>query len=222
MTSKRVLFLGPPGVGKGTQAQRLSERLNLRVVGSGETLRREIKEGTEIGRQAAKLVAAGALVPDEMITGVMLAGLLKLPPEQGFVLDGFPRTVPQAQALEDGLAAVGRRLNAVIHLTADDGRIVERMTGRRICSNCQATYNLRFSPPRVPGVCDVCGNAVVQRTDDTEDVIRTRLETYRRQTAPLVAFYRQRGLLHDVDGEAAAEQVEAAIARVLTETGQGV
>lgn len=221
MTAMRLLFLGPPGVGKGTQAQRLAERLGLQVVGSGDTLRREIKDGSAIGQQAAKYVSAGALVPDDVITGVMLAGLLKMPSERGFILDGFPRTVPQAEALEAGLAKVSRKLGAVVHLTADDGRIVERMTGRRICSNCQATYNLRFSPPRTPGVCDVCGGPVVQRADDTEDVIRTRLETYRRQTAPLVAFYRQRGLLHDVNGEAAAEQVEASIARILTEHGQG-
>lgn len=221
MTPSRVLFLGPPGVGKGTQAQRISERFGLVVVGSGDTIRREIRDGSEIGRRAAQYVQFGALVPDEIITGVMLAGILKLPPEQGFILDGFPRTVPQAESLDGGLGRVGRQMTAVVHLTADDARIVARMVDRRVCSNCQTTYNVRSSPPRVAGVCDHCGHAVIQRVDDTEGVIRTRLETYRRQTAPLVEFYRRRGLLREVDGDQPAAQVEAAIIAAMSRCGEG-
>lgn len=221
MNPVRVLFLGPPGAGKGTQAMRISERCHLPVIGSGDLLRREIKSGSELGRQAALYMEAGRLVPDSVITGVMVAGIVKLPDEAGFLLDGFPRTAPQAEALEKGLHAAGRDLSDVVYLTADDERIIARMVDRRICSNCQKDYNVRSSPPRVAGVCDRCGQTVVQRPDDTESVIRTRLETYRRQTAPLVSFYRQRGLLREINGEGAPEMVESAIVAALTRTDKG-
>jgi adenylate kinase len=142
----------------------------------------------------------------------MLSAITKLPPDTGFILDGFPRTVPQAEALEAGLSAAGVAIDAAIDFQIDDALIVERIVSRRVCGNCGATYNTRFLPPRVEGVCDKCGGEVTQRVDDREDVIRTRLETYRSQTAPLIEFYSQRGLLRRVD---ASQEVQAVAAQVL-------
>ena len=147
-------------------------------------------------------------MPDGVITDVMLAAIAKLPPDTGFILDGFPRTVPQAESLTDGLKDAGLLLDAVIDFQLGDELIVERIVSRRVCSNCGATYNIRFFPPRKNGVCDKCGEEVIQRVDDREDVIKTRLETYRTQTAPLVEFYSARGLVRTVDASQEAEAVE--------------
>jgi adenylate kinase len=215
MPVKRLIFLGPPGTGKGTQASRMQERFGLVAMSSGDTLRDEIKEGTEIGRKASQYVQAGTLVPDEVITGVMLSAIEKLPPEAGFILDGFPRTVAQAEALAAGLQQREARIDAVIDFQMDDRLIVERIVSRRVCSNCGATYNLRFLPPRVEGVCDACGGEVIQRVDDREDVIKTRLETYRSQTAPLIEFYSQRRLLRTVDASQEAQAVERQVAEII-------
>ncbi len=215
MEYKRLIFLGPPGTGKGTQATRMSERFGLAAMSSGDTLRSEIKQGTEVGQKAAQYVRAGTLVPDDVITGVMLAAINKLPPNKGFILDGFPRTVAQAEALAAGLGRADGRIDAAIDFQMDDRLIVERIVSRRVCSQCAATYNLRFLPPQVEGVCDKCGGEVVQRVDDREDVIKTRLETYRSQTAPLIEFYSQRGLLRTVDASLEAQAVERQVVRVI-------
>ncbi len=215
MAYKRLIFLGPPGTGKGTQATRMSERFGLAAMSSGDTLRSEIKQGTEVGQKAAQYVRAGTLVPDDVITGVMLAAINKLPPNKGFILDGFPRTVAQAEALAAGLGRADGRIDAAIDFQMDDRLIVERIVSRRVCSQCAATYNLRFLPPQVEGVCDKCGGEVVQRVDDREDVIKTRLETYRSQTAPLIEFYSQRGLLRTVDASLEAQAVERQVVRVI-------
>jgi adenylate kinase len=208
MSRKRLIFLGPPGSGKGTQAARVSERFGLVAMSSGDTLRNEIKAGSDVGQKAREFVQAGTLVPDEVITAVMLSAIAKLPPESGFILDGFPRTVPQAEALTRGLDGPGAAISAVLDFQMGDDLIVERIVTRRVCSNCGATYNVRFFPPSDDGVCDKCGGQVIQRVDDREDVIKTRLETYRTQTAPLIEFYSQRGLLRTVDASQEAEAVE--------------
>jgi len=220
MAIKRIIFLGPPGTGKGTQAARMSERFGLEAMSSGDTLRQEIKAGSDVGQKAAEYVEAGTLVPDEIITGVMLAGINKLPAGIGFILDGFPRTVPQAESLADGLARAGMGLDGVIDFQMDDQRIIERIVTRRVCSSCGATYNIRFFPPRVEGVCDKCGGQVAQRVDDREDVIKTRLETYRSQTAPLIEFYSQQGLLRTVDASQEAEAVEVQVVKIIEAVGQ--
>ncbi len=216
----RLVLLGPPGAGKGTQAKRLAADFGLVALSSGDILRGEIKAGTAVGKKAEGYVKSGTLVPDAVITEVMLAGIDRVDPGAGFILDGFPRTVPQAEALEGGLAARRRPLDAVIDFDMNDGEIVRRIVSRRSCGNCGAVYNLEFLPPRVPDVCDACGSALVQRVDDTETTVVTRLATYRRQTAPLVAHYEACGLLRRVDGAAPADRVQLAIRRIVESLGK--
>jgi adenylate kinase len=221
MAARRLIFLGPPGSGKGTQAVRLAERLGLVQLSSGDALRRERAEGSEIGRKAAQYMDAGTLVPDEVITGVMLAAIAKLPAGTGFILDGFPRTVPQAEALSAGLQARKLKVDAVIDFKLDDAEIIRRIVERRVCKACAATYNLSFLPPKVAGVCDKCKGELIQRPDDRREVVVTRLETYRAQTAPLIAYYTQQGLLQSVDSAAGADAVQAQVARLIEAPGRG-
>lgn len=217
MSAVRLVFLGPPGTGKGTQARRLATRFDLVAMSSGDVLRAEIKRDSEIGRSARQYVEGGTLVPDDVITGVMLAGIDQAPAGQGFILDGFPRTVPQAEALEVGLSARGQRLDGVLDFRMADHQIIERIVSRRVCSKCGATYNTRFAAPRVKGRCDACGGPLVQRIDDREEVIATRLATYRSLTAPLVEFYARQGILRGVDAAPGAEEVEAAVCAAIQE-----
>lgn len=215
MAATRLIFLGPPGSGKGTQAARLAEQLGLVQLSSGDVLRRERAEGSPVGRQAARYMDAGTLVPDEVITEVMLAAVDRLPPGTGFVLDGFPRTVPQAEALARGLRARNLPIDAVIDFQLDDAEIIRRIVERRICRQCGATYNLSFLPPKVAGRCDKCGGELIQRPDDRREVVATRLETYRAQTAPLIDYYARSGRLHTVDAARGAAAVAAEIARIV-------
>lgn len=215
MACKRLIFLGPPGSGKGTQATRVSGRFGLVSLSSGDTLRNEIKAGSDVGRKAQEFVQAGTLVPDDVITDVMLAAIAKLPADTGVILDGFPRTVPQAESLSAGLEQAGAAIDGVVDFQMGDDLIVERIVSRRVCSNCGATYNIRFFPPRSEGICDKCGGEVIQRVDDREDVIKTRLETYRAQTAPLIEFYSRLGLLRTVDASQEAEAVEQEVIGVI-------
>ncbi len=215
MPTTRLIFLGPPGSGKGTQAQRLAAKLGLVQLSSGDVLRRERQEGSPIGRQAAAYMDAGTLVPDEVITGVMLAAVDRLPAGTGFILDGFPRTVAQAEALDRGLAERKLAITGVIDFRLDDEEIVRRIIGRRVCEQCAATYNVSFLPPRVAGRCDRCGGGLIQRRDDTREVIVTRLATYREQTAPLIEYYARRGRFHTVDSASGADAVESAVARIV-------
>ena len=211
----RLIFLGPPGSGKGTQAARLVDRYGVVQLSSGDVLRREVKDGSEIGRKAQQYMQAGTLVPDDVITGVMLAAVDKLPAGSGFILDGFPRTVPQAEVLDLGLADRGMTVDGVLDFQLADGEIIERIVSRRVCSECGATYNTRFQPPKVADVCDKCGGAVVQRVDDHADVVATRLATYRAQTAPLIGYYQTRGRFYTVDAIAGADAVEAAVVKLV-------
>jgi adenylate kinase len=221
MAAAHLIFLGPPGSGKGTQAQRLAERCGLVQLSSGDVLRRERQEGSAIGRQAASYMDAGTLVPDEVVTGVVLAGIARLPAGSGFILDGFPRTVPQAEALTVGLRERGLSIDAVINFELDDEEIIRRIIGRRVCTACGATYNVSFLPPRVEGRCDKCSSELVQRKDDRREVIVTRLETYRAQTAPLISYYQQRGRLFTVDSASGAAAVEAEVRRIVDSAGCG-
>ena len=220
MPAARLIFLGPPGSGKGTQAGRLCLRAGLIQLSSGDVLRRERQENSAIGRKAAQYRDACTLVPDEVITGVMLAGIDKLPPGTGFILDGFPRTVPQAEALDKGLAERKLSIDAVIDFKLDDEEIIRRIVGRRVCNACAATYNVSFLPPKVDGTCDKCGGELIQRKDDRREVIVTRLETYRAQTAPLIDFYARRGRFHAVDSAAGADAVESAVNRIVEAVGR--
>lgn len=220
MAAIGLIFLGPPGTGKGTQAARLAEKFDLQAMSSGDVLRKELKAGSDIGKQAEQFMKAGTLVPDAVITGVMLSAVDRLEAGKGFILDGFPRTVPQAEALEDGLKERNLPISAVVDFQLDDQEIVRRIVTRRVCSNCGATYNTEFMPPKVDNVCDKCGGEVAQRLDDREEVVRTRLQTYREQTAPLIGFYEQRGLLQTVDATGGADAVEKAVTEIVERVSQ--
>lgn len=203
----RIILLGPPGAGKGTQAIRLAERYGLPVISTGDIFRDQIARRTPLGLQAAEFVEAGEYVPDEITTRMVLDRLEEPDAHEGFILDGFPRTVPQAQALERSLAAAGRPLSAVLNFKIGDAMVVKRLMARLVCPNCKRSYNTEFKPPRTPGQCDVCGHRLESRSDDDEETIQRRLEVYQSQTKPLVLYFWERGLLRDIDSEAPEEVV---------------
>lgn len=215
MANLRLVLLGAPGTGKGTQAARLAKRYDLKPIASGDALRAKIESGNELGRQVEEFVSAGRLVPDEIVTTIMLEAINGLPATQGFLLDGFPRTPAQADALAAGLAGDGRRVDAVLSFEMPSDEIIERLTSRRICSGCKKIYNLRFCPPRQDGVCDVCGEQLMQRMDDHADVVATRLQTYLDLTHPLIEHYLDRGILHRINAAATPDEVEAELAGII-------
>jgi adenylate kinase len=185
----------------------LAERYGLPVVATGDIFRDQIARGTPIGLEAKEFVDGGDYVPDEITTRMVLARLDEPDANEGFILDGFPRTVPQAQALERALASSGRPLSAVLNFKIGDSVAVKRLMARLVCANCKRSYNLEFKPPREPGVCDVCGHELSSRSDDDEATIQRRLEIYHRETKPLVLYFWERGLLRDIGSEAAEEVV---------------
>lgn len=198
----RIILLGPPGAGKGTQAKRLADRYGLAVIATGDIFRDQIARQTPLGMEARDYVDRGEYVPDHITTKMVLGRLEEADAREGFILDGFPRTVPQAQALERSLAAAGRPLSAVLNFKISDQVAVKRLMARLVCPNCKRSYNREFKPPRAAGVCDVCGHELQSRTDDDEETIRRRLEVYERETKPLVLYFWERGLLRDIDAEA--------------------
>jgi adenylate kinase len=201
-----LILLGPPGAGKGTQAELLTEDFAVAYIATGDLLRRNVAEATPLGLQAKGYIEAGELVPDEIIIGVILGCVQSDAARDGFLLDGFPRTVAQAQALDEELEALGRRLTGVLLIEAPDDEIVRRLSGRRI-SQSGRVYHVEFDPPKREGVDDVDGSPLVQREDDRPETIRRRLEVYHRQTAPLIDFYEERGLLHRFDGTLSPNEV---------------
>lgn len=200
-----LVLLGPPGAGKGTQATRLSQEFSVRHLSSGDVLRAERKAGTELGAKVAGYMDAGALVPDEIIIEVILSQVKAEP--SGVLLDGFPRTRAQAESLLRALEESGSGVDAVISLEVPDEDIVERITGRRICPACGQPYNVRFQPPKRAGVCDKDGETLIQRPDDTEEVVKQRLRAYHEQTEPVKTYYRAKGLLSEIDGTRSMEEV---------------
>lgn len=214
-----MVLLGPPGAGKGTQAARLAERFGLRHISTGDIFRKNVGEGTELGLLAKKYMDAGELVPDDITTRMVGATLGES--SRGYLLDGFPRTIPQAEALEAELTAQGRPLTTVLSFVIDEEVAVKRIAGRRTCANCQRPYNVELEPPARPGVCDACGGPLVQRPDDAEDVVRRRLEVYHLSTEPLIAFYRERGLLREVNADGPEDEVaERAVAALEADRGR--
>jgi adenylate kinase len=199
MTELNLILLGPPGAGKGTQAERLQDDFPLAYVATGDMLRQAVADETDLGREAKAYMDRGALVPDEVITGVILDAVTGGDSEDGFLLDGFPRTVGQAEALDDGLRRLDRRLTGALLIDVPENEVVRRLSGRRVCPNGHV-YHVEFNPPERDGVCDADGEPLSQRDDDREETIRTRLEVYREQTAPLIDRYDEAGLLHRVDG----------------------
>jgi adenylate kinase len=203
----RIILLGPPGAGKGTQARRLSERYGLPVIATGDIFRDQIAQETPLGLRAKEYYDRGDYVPDELTTRMVFERLDRPDAREGFILDGYPRTVPQAQSLERHLAQKGTPLSAVLNFKISDAVAVKRLMARLVCPNCKRTYNTEFKPPRVEGICDVCGHELTNRADDDEATVMRRLEVYHRETKPLVLYFWERGLLRDIDAEAPEEVV---------------
>ncbi|KOO40888.1 adenylate kinase [Priestia koreensis] len=196
-----LVLMGLPGAGKGTQAERIVENYDIPHISTGDMFRAAMKEGTELGLEAKSYIDKGELVPDEVTIGIVRERLSKDDCVKGFLLDGFPRTVAQADALETMLAELGRKIDYVINIDVDQSVLMERLTGRRICKDCGATYHLVFNPPAKEGVCDKCGGELYQRADDNSETVATRLEVNVKQTKPLLAFYEEKGYLRNVNGQ---------------------
>lgn len=204
----QVLLIGPPGAGKGTQAAELVKRFGIPHISTGDMFRAAIKEGTELGQKAADCLKSGALVPDEVTAGIVRARLSKSDCVKGFILDGFPRTLAQADELNNILLNLNMKLDKVLNIHVPAAELIERAVGRRICKNCGATYHLKFNPPQ-NGLCYKCGGKLYQRPDDTEETMKKRLQVYEKSTRPLIDYYKKMGLYSEIDGHQPIEKVTA-------------
>ena len=213
----RVIFLGAPGAGKGTQARRLAASSGVPQVATGDLLREAVAEGTRLGREAKRYMDSGALVPDEVVIGLVDERLARPDASGGYVLDGFPRTVTQAEALDGLLRRRGQELDRVIFFDVSRDELLRRLTGRRICRQCGTAFHLVSAPPKVAGRCDQCGGELYQREDDAESTVARRLDVYQTQTAPLLDYYKERGLLVRVRGEGSVDEVAAQIQKAVRE-----
>jgi adenylate kinase len=210
-----IVFLGPPGAGKGTQAKILIERYGIPQVSTGDMLREHRAKGTELGKKAQEYMDKGQLVPDEIILGMVKERLSQPDCQKGFILDGFPRTVAQAEALDKLLSEMGKKLDFALALIVPDDLLVERLTGRRTCKNCGMMYHIKYKPPKVEGKCDVCGGELYQRPDDNEETVRNRLKVYHEQTAPLIEYYKNKGILREIDGSKSIEEITQQLISIL-------
>lgn len=195
-----IILLGPPGAGKGTQAEKIIKEYQLAYVSTGDILRSAVREQTNLGRKAKQYMDQGQLVPDELVVAIVKDRLADPDCAKGALLDGFPRNVAQADFLEKALPETGIKIDKVLSIEVDEEELIERLTGRRVCSECGANFHLKFKPPKVRNVCDLCGGDLYQRDDDTFETVKERLEVYRKQTEPLIAFYEEKGLLSPIDG----------------------
>lgn len=211
----QVIFMGLPGAGKGTQAERIVSDFGIPHISTGDMFRAAIAEQTPLGLQAKSFMDQGNLVPDEVTIGIVRDRLQKPDCEKGFLLDGFPRTIAQAEALDTMLEELGPKIEVVINLHVKRENLLARLTGRRICKSCGATYHVVFNPTEQEGVCDKCGGELYQRSDDTEEVVATRLDVNIKQSEPILAYYEQKGLLKTIDGEQAIDQVYSEISSIL-------
>jgi adenylate kinase len=210
-----VIFLGPPGAGKGTQAKKLFGDFQIPQVSTGDILREAVRKGTELGKKAKPLMDSGNLVPDDLVVGIVEERLAAKDCANGFILDGFPRTIPQAEALDKGLQRLGKKLDGVISLSVPEAKIIERISGRRSCPEDGSVFHVYQNPPKRAGYCDKCNAGLIQRDDDKEDKVKERLAVYARQTEPLKAFYSKKGLLKDVNGVGTPEGIYAEIKKAL-------
>ncbi len=209
---KNLVFLGPPGAGKGTQAKRLANDLGLVHISTGDILREAVKNQTPLGKKAKEYMDRGELVPDDLIIALIEE---VMPPEGGVIFDGFPRTIAQAEALDRMLSRKGLKLDAVVLFDVPDEVVVERLSGRRVCPSCGAVYHIKFNPPKEDEICDRCGTKLIQREDDREEVVRNRLEVYRKQTAPLIEYYEGKGILIRLDASKDIEEVYQQLRKVV-------
>lgn len=203
----RLILLGSPGAGKGTQAKRVIEEFDIPHISTGDIFRKNIKEKTELGQKVEGLLAEGKLVPDELTIEIVWDRLDQEDCKNGFLLDGFPRTIPQAEALDEGLAKRGLKLDRVLNIDVDKDSLVKRLSGRRVCPNCGASYHIDNNPPKVEGICDVCQTPVIQREDDKEQTVLDRIKVYDSQTKPLVDFYNKQDLVFTVDGTLPIDEI---------------
>ncbi len=214
MSELNLVLLGPPGSGKGTQGERLQEDLRLPYYATGDILRAAVREGTDLGNEAKEYMGRGDLVPDEVMVGLIAERVASAEAADGFILDGFPRTIAQAEALDAKLSELGRGLTAVLLIDVPDDEVIRRLSGRRICPNGHV-FHMDFDPPKEEGVCDICGERLEIRDDDKPEVVRHRLGTYHDKTEPLVAYYEERGVLDRVDGQRAPDEVATRINALL-------
>ncbi len=211
----KIIMLGAPGAGKGTQAKKIAEKYGIPHVSTGDIFRANIKGGTELGKKAKSYMDQGQLVPDDVTIGMLLDRISQADCENGYVLDGFPRTIPQAKSLTDALNARGEKMDYAVDVDVPDEAIVTRMGGRRACVKCGATYHVAFNPPKAEGVCDACGDTLVLRDDDKPETVKNRLLVYHDQTQPLIDYYKKEGVLVEVDGTQNLEKVFQDIVAVL-------
>ena len=211
----KIIMLGAPGAGKGTQAKMIAEKYGLPHISTGDIFRANIKNGTELGKEAKEYMDKGLLVPDELTVRLLLDRVAQDDCKNGYVLDGFPRTIPQAEVLDDKLSELGEKVDYAINVDVPDENIVNRMSGRRACLNCGATYHIVSIPPKKEGICDVCASALVLRDDDKPETVQNRLKVYHDQTQPLINFYEKKGVLRSVDGTLPMEEVFTAITKIL-------
>lgn len=211
----KIIMLGAPGAGKGTQAKMIADKYGVPHISTGDIFRANIKNGTELGMEAKKYMDQGLLVPDELTVRILLDRVAQDDYKNGYVLDGFPRTIPQAEVLDSELTKLGDHIDYAINVDVPDENIVKRMSGRRACLTCGATYHIEHVPPKKEGICDVCGSELVLRDDDKPETVKNRLNVYHEQTQPLIDFYTEKGVLKTVDGTVPMEEVFAAITAIL-------
>lgn len=211
----KIIMLGAPGAGKGTQAKKIADVCNIPHISTGDIFRANIKNGTELGAKAKAYMDKGLLVPDELVCDLVVDRIQQDDCKDGVILDGFPRTIPQAEALTNALNAIGQNMDFAIDVDVPDENIINRMSGRRACVGCGATYHLVFNPTKVEGICDVCGEKLILREDDKPETVKNRLNVYHEQTQPLIDYYKGQGILRTVDGTKAMDEVFADILKVL-------
>ena len=213
----KIIMLGAPGAGKGTQAIKIAEKYGIPHISTGDIFRANIKNGTELGKKAKEYMDKGSLVPDELTCDLVVDRIHQDDCANGFVLDGFPRTIPQAEALDEALTKDNEKMDFAIDIEVPDDSIVKRMGGRRACVNCGATYHVVSAPPKVEGICDHCGGKLTIRDDDKPETVQHRLSVYHEQTQPLIDFYKKAGILHSVDGTKQLDEVFADVVKILGE-----
>lgn len=211
----KIIMLGAPGAGKGTQAKKIAEKYRIPHISTGDIFRANIKNGTELGKKAKTYMDQGLLVPDELVCDLVVDRVQQEDCKNGYILDGFPRTIPQAESLDAALLALGESVDFAINVEVPDENIVNRMGGRRACVGCGATYHLVFAPTKVEGICDACGEKLILRDDDKPETVQKRLGVYHEQTQPLIDYYNEKGILREVDGTKSMEDVFRAITEIL-------